>query len=39
MSGDNVRTRSPDNVTYPEGHVEIDAEKQEVYGWNTERQE
>ena len=39
MSGDNVRTRSTTNVTYPLGSVTIDEERQEVYGWNDERQE
>ena len=39
MSGDNVRTRATTNVTYPIGSVTIDYERQEVYGWNDERQE
>lgn len=39
MSGDNVRTRATTNVTYPLGSVSIDEERQEVYGWNDERQE
>jgi hypothetical protein len=39
MSGDNVRTRSTSNVTYPIGSVTIDPDRQEVYGWNDERQE
>jgi hypothetical protein len=39
MSGDNVRTRATGNVTYPSGKVTIDQTRQEVYGWNDERQE
>jgi hypothetical protein len=39
MSGDNVRTRATTNVTYPTGSITIDGDKQEVYGWNDERQE
>ena len=39
MSGDNVRTRATTNVTYPIGSVTIDCDRQEVYGWNDERQE
>jgi hypothetical protein len=39
MSGDNVFTRTPHNVSYPQGWVKIDRERKEVYGWNDERQE
>lgn len=39
MSGDNVFTRATTNVSYPTGSVTIDGERQEVYGWNDERQE
>jgi hypothetical protein len=31
--------RRPDNVTYPQGWVKVDKERNEVYGWNDERQE
>jgi len=39
MSGDNVRTRATSNLTYPLGSITIDQDRQEVYGWNDERQE
>jgi len=39
MSGDNVRTRATSNLTYPLGSITIDQGRQEVYGWNDERQE
>ncbi|EIW72522.1 hypothetical protein TREMEDRAFT_26302 [Tremella mesenterica DSM 1558] len=39
MSGDNVMSRSPHNVSYPEGWVNIDAKRKEIYGWNDERQD
>jgi len=39
MSGDNVRTRATSNLTYPLGSITIDENRQEVYGWNDERQE
>lgn len=39
MSGDNVRTRATSNLTYPLGSISIDQDRQEVYGWNDEREE
>ena len=39
MSGDNVFTRTPHNVSYPQGWIKIDKSRHEVYGWNDERQE
>jgi hypothetical protein len=35
----NTPIRKTDNVTYPNGYVEIDRDRQEVWGWNDERQE
>jgi hypothetical protein len=35
----NTVNRKPDNVTYPQGWVRIDKQRNEVYGWNDERQE
>lgn len=39
MSGNNVFNRATGNVSYPIGSVTIDSGRQEVYGWNDERQE
>ncbi|RSH89012.1 hypothetical protein EHS25_002674 [Saitozyma podzolica] len=35
----NTVARRPDNVTYPQGWVKVDKERNEVYGWNDERQD
>jgi hypothetical protein len=34
-----VVTSDPANITYPDGFAAVDVEHNELYGWNTERQE
>ncbi|KAK4690007.1 hypothetical protein P7C73_g123, partial [Tremellales sp. Uapishka_1] len=38
-SRESVITSKPHNLTFPQGEVKVDWERNEIYGWNDERQE